>query len=103
MSIVKTVSNLAEQVQMLVEENRTRIFVAGGQAKYEERSGAEAKAPAASHSHSYSEPWNSSITSPLTCSRSESVDLQGPPVSLIGLVTRPTPTKRGHHSLRGVG
>ncbi|KAL2514748.1 hypothetical protein Fot_28719 [Forsythia ovata] len=52
-------SNLAEQVHMLVEENRTRVAMAGGQANDEERIGSEAKAPVASHSHPYSEPRNS--------------------------------------------
>ncbi|KAL2520519.1 hypothetical protein Fot_24442 [Forsythia ovata] len=80
-SIAKTVSNLVKQVQMLVEENRTKSVVVGGQAKNEERNGAEAKATTASHFHLHSDHKILGITSPLTCSRSESVDLRGPSMS----------------------
>ncbi|KAL2558771.1 hypothetical protein Fot_03510 [Forsythia ovata] len=57
MSIANIVSNLAEQVQILVEAN-TRSAITGGQANDEERSWAEVKAPSTSHSHPYSEPQN---------------------------------------------
>ncbi|KAL2515876.1 Uncharacterized protein Fot_29847 [Forsythia ovata] len=57
--IAKTVSTLAEQVQMLVEENRAKNGSAGGQAKNENGTEAEAKALAASHSHLRGKPHNS--------------------------------------------
>ncbi|KAL2520497.1 hypothetical protein Fot_24420 [Forsythia ovata] len=94
-------SNLVKQVQMLVEENITKSVVAGGQAKNEERNGAEAKAPTASHFHLHSDHKILDITNPLTCSRSKSVDLRGPSMSLIGLVMRSTPTKEETHSMKG--
>ncbi|KAL2488915.1 Uncharacterized protein Fot_42207 [Forsythia ovata] len=72
-SIAKTVSNLAKQVQMLVEENKTKSSMAGGQAKNEEISGVEAKALVASHSHQHSELRNSKRYQSAIHSRSESV------------------------------
>ncbi|KAL2515965.1 Uncharacterized protein Fot_29936 [Forsythia ovata] len=60
--IAKTVSTLAEQVQILVEENKAKKGSAEGQAKNE--NGTEASAPAASHSHLRGEPHNSSCYHP---------------------------------------
>ncbi|KAL2520433.1 hypothetical protein Fot_24356 [Forsythia ovata] len=58
-SIAKTVSTLAEQVQTLMVENRAKNTIPGAQVKNKKRIGAEAKAPATSHSHLHIEPHNS--------------------------------------------
>ncbi|KAL2559324.1 hypothetical protein Fot_04063 [Forsythia ovata] len=56
MSIAQTVSNLAEQVQMLVQENRARVTLSSGRIADDEKMGVETRIPAASHSHPYSVP-----------------------------------------------
>ncbi|KAL2552120.1 hypothetical protein Fot_05739 [Forsythia ovata] len=65
MSITQTVSNLAEQVQMLIQKNRTRNVVAGGRTKDKGNGGDEIKAPAASHFHLYSDPRDSRCCQPI--------------------------------------
>ncbi|KAL2494199.1 hypothetical protein Fot_37956 [Forsythia ovata] len=65
MSIAQTVSNLAEQVQMLVQKNRTRNVVAGGRTKDEGNGGDEINAPAASHFHPCSDPRDSRCCQPI--------------------------------------
>ncbi|KAL2494392.1 hypothetical protein Fot_38149 [Forsythia ovata] len=59
MSIVQIVSNLAKHVQMLVQENRARVTMLNGRIVDEEKVGVEARAPAMSHSHPYSDPKDS--------------------------------------------
>ncbi|KAL2521838.1 hypothetical protein Fot_25761 [Forsythia ovata] len=59
MSVAQTVSNLAEQVQMLVLENRARITLSSGRITDDEKIGIEARVLAASHSHPYSYPRDS--------------------------------------------
>ncbi|KAL2520374.1 hypothetical protein Fot_24297 [Forsythia ovata] len=65
MSIAHTLSNLVEQVQILVQENRTRSVVDGGCIKDEENGGDEIRAPAGSHSHPYSDPQDSRRYQPI--------------------------------------
>ncbi|KAL2542008.1 Uncharacterized protein Adt_02986 [Abeliophyllum distichum] len=59
MSIVQTVFNLAEQVQMLVQENRTSRAMTSELVTDEENGIVKARALAESHSHPYSDPRNS--------------------------------------------
>ncbi|KAL2479181.1 hypothetical protein Fot_48195 [Forsythia ovata] len=59
MSIAQTVSNLVEQVQMLVQKNRARVTLSNSQIINEEKIRVEARAPAASHSRPYSDPRDS--------------------------------------------
>ncbi|KAL2520977.1 hypothetical protein Fot_24900 [Forsythia ovata] len=103
MSIAKIVSNLAEQVHVLVEDNRTRSVVGGEQAKDEEKNGSKVRpqqqvTPVRTSNHRIL-----GITSPLTHSRSENVDLRGPSLSLIGLMMKLTPTKERPRSMRSEG
>ncbi|KAL2529108.1 hypothetical protein Fot_21709 [Forsythia ovata] len=59
MSIAQTVSNLAKQVQMLVQENRASGTMSSGRIVDEEKGGVQARAPAASHTHPYNDPRDS--------------------------------------------
>ncbi|KAL2552103.1 hypothetical protein Fot_05722 [Forsythia ovata] len=97
--ISKIVSTLAEQVQMLVEENGEKNVVLEDQAKKERRIRAEARAPATNYSHSHSELCNSRL--PVTHLKSEGIDLLRPPMSLKVLVTKLTPTKGSPMCLKG--
>ncbi|KAL2487398.1 hypothetical protein Adt_32154 [Abeliophyllum distichum] len=59
MSTAQTVSNLVEQVQMLVQENRARVTLSSGTIIDDKKIEVETRVPAASHSHPYSDPKNS--------------------------------------------
>ncbi|KAL2559070.1 hypothetical protein Fot_03809 [Forsythia ovata] len=63
--LTKTMSTLAEQVQMHVEKNRANHMFARGQAKNEEEIDTEAGDPVASHSHTHSELRNSRHYQPI--------------------------------------
>ncbi|KAL2471279.1 hypothetical protein Adt_39415 [Abeliophyllum distichum] len=94
-SIAQTVSNLAEQVQMFVQEKRTRGAMMEGESrmkKWKESKLWPQQLATPTFTATLETP---SVISLLTYFKSESVDPQGPPVSLISLVTRLTPTNRG--------
>ncbi|KAL2533080.1 hypothetical protein Adt_06431 [Abeliophyllum distichum] len=59
MSIAQTISNLAEQVQMLVQENKARVTLSSGRIVDDVKTGVETRIPVASHSHPYSDPRDS--------------------------------------------
>ncbi|KAL2455134.1 hypothetical protein Fot_57769 [Forsythia ovata] len=65
MSIAQTMSNLAEQVQMLVQENRAMITLSSGRIVDDEKIGIETRAPAVSHSHPCSDPSDSRLYQPV--------------------------------------
>ncbi|KAL2546008.1 Mitogen-activated protein kinase [Forsythia ovata] len=65
MSIAQIVSNLAEQVQMLVQKNRARITLSRGRIVDNEKIGVETRVPAASHSHPYINPMDSRRYQPI--------------------------------------
>ncbi|KAL2528597.1 hypothetical protein Fot_21198 [Forsythia ovata] len=56
MSIAQTVSNLAEQVQILVQENRAKVTLSSGRIVNDEKIRVETRVPPASHSHPYNDP-----------------------------------------------
>ncbi|KAL2558166.1 hypothetical protein Fot_02905 [Forsythia ovata] len=58
MSISQTVSNLAEQVKMLVQENKARITLSSGRIVDEEKVGVETRVPEASHTHPHNDPMD---------------------------------------------
>ncbi|KAL2491543.1 hypothetical protein Adt_27171 [Abeliophyllum distichum] len=55
MSIAQTISNLAEQVQMLVQENKATITLSGARNIADEKIVVENKTPIVSYSHPYSD------------------------------------------------
>ncbi|KAL2529358.1 hypothetical protein Fot_21959 [Forsythia ovata] len=65
MSMVQTVSNLAEQVQMLVQENKARITLSSSRIVDDEKIGVETRVPAASQSHPYNDPRDSTHYQPV--------------------------------------
>ncbi|KAL2489180.1 hypothetical protein Fot_42472 [Forsythia ovata] len=65
MYIAQIVSNLAEQVQMLVQENRATITLSSGRIVDSKKFRVETRVPAASHSHPYSNPRDSKRYQPV--------------------------------------
>ncbi|KAL2471089.1 hypothetical protein Adt_39235 [Abeliophyllum distichum] len=102
MSVAQTVSNLAEQVQVLVQENRVR------REPYQAvESLMKKRTESKLEHHQQAIPTFTAIfetpgvISSLTRSKSESIDPQDPLVYSIGLVTRLTPIKERPNWAKG--